>query len=259
MFFAKSAPSVEPGTGARNQRSRMPWVAISSSNLRVAMGVLLVFVGTVPALRAQIPECQKPELARQACPNPKGNLQDDASATLACKWISAQANALKALKLLTQSTPAGDVNKEVQEILSKNDAAHEDLSQAALGGADASDEFHAVGVPNFTDFLVKANTLKIPTDAVGKQQYGNSLFACREKIIQRVFVSQSGKTVPVDVNDYFDRNLAYVATWHLFPYIAMHPSTPDPPSDMEKLRAAFAADRDKLAKQIAATIKPVNP
>lgn len=187
---------------------------------------------------------------------PPDNIEDETKTALANEWTQPDGvkHVLEALKLLTSSSP--DPFKLNLEVLSelklggRNNEDLEDLYRAAMGVPDRDGRPTVQGLPNFLDILAKANTLKKkPADEDG-------LFASTQTIIDAIFGTGPGKLGLVKINDSFGRKENYVA---LFQLLDAYPKPNDEcdqncANDLEKLRAAFEMNTDRLAKQVAAKI-----
>jgi DNA-binding protein YbaB len=177
------------------------------------------------------------------------DIESGTKATLACEWIdpnnpNAVRSVLTALELLTvgSQNPTED-SKCALDALVAGDPADKDLFVAAFGLA------------GFLDALAKANTLKMD-----KSRDEDKLFGSTEKLICKIFVSGSGKLKLVKINESFSRKDNNVALYQL---LSAYPGWDDDGSDaakqlyakdLEKLRAAFEMNADRLASQIAAKI-----
>jgi hypothetical protein len=201
------------------------------------------------------------QLQRSACeaavvsppppPPPKApeNLTDGTKAALACEWIdpSGVEQVLNALQFLTSGPQAPNLSRRVLNELDKGDPYPIDrgLYAAALGDPDANGP-RVQGLTDFLDTLARANTLKKK-----KTDDEDKLFDSTKDIVDEIFNSGgSGKLALVRINESFGLKNNYLGLYQLLAAAWLdHDET-----DLEKLRAAFEMNTDKLAKQVAAKI-----
>jgi hypothetical protein len=140
----------------------------------------------------------------------------------------------------------------------------------ALGEPDATGET-AAGMPNFIDTVAKANTLGIKGKTKDEQDLPRSeLFACTKKIIEGIYELDNALILP-EISRYFSgstygRYLGLILLMERvqsadenYHDVASDPKAPvkcdaDCAARMEKLRAAFELDADRLGSQIAAKV-----
>jgi len=180
---------------------------------------------------------------------PPDNLADGTKAALACEWIdpSGVEQVLNALQFLTSGPQAPDLGRQVLNELIKGDRYPIDqgVYAAAMGDPDANGP-RVQGLPDFLDTLAKANTLKKK-----KPDDEDKLFDSTKDIVDEMFNSGgSGKLALVRINESFGLKNNYLGLYQLLAAAWLdHDET-----DLEKLRAAFEMNTDKLAKQVAAKI-----
>jgi|SRR5579872_2047511 hypothetical protein len=239
--------------------------AIVTKSLCTTLTVASICAGVSRELNAQGPPPAAPnaaqQLQRSACeaavvsspppppPKPPENLADGTKAALACEWMdpSGVEQVLNALQLLTSGPQAPNLSRRVLNELDKGDPYPIDqgLYAAALGDPDANGP-RVQGLPNFLDTLAKANTLKKK-----KTDDEDKLFDSTKDIVDEIFNSGgSGKLALVRINESFGLKNSYLGLYQLLAAAWLdHDET-----DLEKLRAAFEMNTDKLAKQVAAKI-----
>jgi len=211
-------------------------------------------VETTPDEQARI-ECEARVVDAKATAPFKlpDNIQDGTKAALACEWIDPNAvqQVLKAMKLLTSDSPNPlEVNVKVLRHLMKFDPYSFDqgLYQAAMGVPDADGRPTVQGLPNFLDTLAKANTL-----GLRKPQGEDALFGETTAIIGNIFEPGRGKLALAKVHDSFIHKYNYSALYQLLN--AAWQQSQDV-GVLNRLRAAFEMNSDRLAKQVAAKIAP---
>jgi hypothetical protein len=132
--------------------------------------------------------------------------------------------------------------------------------QWALGQPDHTGQT-ATGMPNFIDMVAKANTLGIKGKTKDEQDLPKSkLFACTEKIVEDIYNSDQGPLNVPQINTYYggDTYGRYLGLILLLENIRAADGTcnADCAARMEKLRAAFELDADRLGTQIGAKVSP---
>lgn len=237
--------------------------AIVMRSLCTSLTVASICAGVSRELNAQGPAAPSAaqQLQRSACeaaivssppppsPKPPENLADGTKAALACEWIdpSGVEQVLNALQFLTSGPQAPNLSRQVLNELDKGDPYPIDqgLYAAALGDPDANGPA-VQGLPGFLDTLAKANTLKKK-----KPDDEDKLFNSTKDIVDEIFNSGgSGKLALVRINESFGLKNNYLGLYQLLAAAWLdHDET-----DLEKLRAAFEMNTDKLAKQVAAKI-----
>lgn len=240
--------------------------AILMRSLCTTLTVASICAGVSRELNAQAPTPAAPsvdqQLQRRACeaavvsppppppPKPPENLADGTKAALACEWIdpSGVQQVLNAFRFLTSGPQTPDLSLLVLKELEKGDPYPIDqgLYAAALGDPDANGP-RVQGLPDFLDTLAKANTLKNK-----KPDDEDKLFDSTKGIVNKMFNSGgSGKLALVQISESFGLKNNYLGLYQLLAaaWERNHDKT-----DLEKLRAAFEMNTDKLAKQVAAKI-----
>jgi hypothetical protein len=243
------------------------WVRASCATCTM----LLILAATTVVLRAQTPtkaeqeqraKCEAGVLssgksadaksadAKPPEVQPPDNIADGAKAALACEWIDPENvhHVLAAFHKLTTAPLTASPTAVIQELEAGDPyPADKGFYAAAMGTPDARDLVSAQGFPDFVDTLAKANTLKMkaPDDE-------DALFDSTQKIIRIIFLTEAGKLSLVQINDCFQRKNNYIALRLLLE--AYPASEVGYAQALERLRAAFAMNTDKLAKQVAGKI-----
>ncbi|MFZ0420591.1 MAG: hypothetical protein WAM04_20990 [Candidatus Sulfotelmatobacter sp.] len=130
--------------------------------------------------------------------------------------------------------------------------------QWALGQPDDEGQT-AAGMANFIDTVAKANTLGIKGKTKDEQDLPKSeLFACTSKIVGDVYDSPQGLLNIPQINTYYGGGTyaRYLGLILLLENVRAADGTCDDDcaERMEKLRAAFELDADRLGSQIAAKV-----
>jgi hypothetical protein len=227
----------------------------------IACAVILMCAAATRDVRAQDP-CADPVLnpPLPCLPTFQAN-PDGTKAALACQWINAGTidNVLGTLKLLTDPTRPADLNQQLLKQLGENPPNPRDpgLYLAALQNPQI----------DFLDLLAKANTI---TPLEKKKPWSkqkddkDKLFKCTQSMINNIFeapppedVQHSGPIVLAGISSSFakgNRNLALRQLLDAYPKPNENASDAEKQSyagNLEKFRAAFEMDADKLAGQVA--------
>jgi hypothetical protein len=239
---------------------------ILRKSLCTTLTVVSICAGVSRELNAQAPSPAAPTADQQsqqkACeaavvsppppppPKPPENIADGTKAALACEWIdpSGVQQVLNAFRFLTRGPQTPDLSLLVLKELEKGDPYPIDqgLYAAALGDPDANGP-RVQGLPDFLDTLAKANTLKKK-----KPDDEDKLFDSTKGIVDKLFYSSgSGKLALVQISESFGLKNNYLGLYQL---LAAAWGQNHDKTDLEKLRAAFEMNTDKLAKQVAAKI-----
>lgn len=262
---------------------------ISSSAARVSCALILICAGAALGLGGQNASDDKgPQAppnepaqctavkARPPSPSKTHNIEDDTKAALANQWIAPEAtgHVLKALEWLTSSSRDPKVDREVLDELKIGDTSQEGLYLAAMGNPDDYGQPRVQGLPNFVDTLAKANRLNLQ-----QSNDEDQLFTCTAALIENIFNKKSKTPTPpaentnrhqqktpqkpeedpgpvalARVHDSFSRKDNYLALLQLMN--AYQKDAANYSGDLEKLRAAFEMNADRLALQVAAKITP---
>jgi hypothetical protein len=211
-------------------------------------------------------------------PKSSDNIEDFTRVALACEWKDADmdgvTHVLSAFQLLTSSSQAPDLDGRVLKELEWADHPNlKGLYRAAMGDPDEYGHPTVQGLPNFLDALAKANNLK---------ENDRDLFNSTNKLIDKIFSKPPTATPPTHepkkgpqkaeedpgpvaiarINTYFSGKEDYVALYLLLDAYpkpkgtgpTLTAATQEYANALEKFRAAFEMDTDRLAKQVAARI-----
>jgi hypothetical protein len=208
-----------------------------------------------PAQQQQRHDCEAAVVSPLPPPPPKlpDNLADSTKAALACEWVdpSGVEQVLTTLRLLTSGPQAPNLSQLVLNELDTGDPYPLDqgVYAAALGDPDTTGP-RVQGLPDFLDTVAKANRLKKkkPDDEDG-------LFNSTKDIVDEIFNSgASGKLALVRINQSFGLKNNYLGLYQLLATAWLDHDE----ADLEKLRAAFEMNADRLAKQVGAKITAAN-
>jgi hypothetical protein len=253
---------------------------ITVSTYRVASTAILLCFVLPLGLCAQVQDDKGPCDAkiltpvppRRNCPEtggppPKlpGNIAEGTKLALECEWVRPAGvdPVLNTFKLLTSSSQPPDISRRVLDELKQGaDGIDQDFYAAAMGNPDAAGPT-LPALPNFLDMLAKANRPGDP-DA-DPDQRKMALFQCTKDRIERIFSAEcktaniescvTGPIALARINTSFRQKNNYLALYQLLN--AAWQQRDQFHLDqfyLEKIRAAFEADADGLAKQVAAKI-----
>jgi hypothetical protein len=279
MLPKKSSHGVRLVPGIARFSPKFPLRARSLGLLRIACAVILICAAATLDLRAQDPCtgglcCADAALNPPPPPPPPPAVSpsspcppafqanpDGTKAALACEWLDTTGgakSALLALQLLTDPTPPPDLNQQLLLLLREFPPDNRDpgLYLEALQNPKI----------DFLDLLAKANTI---TPLEKKKPWSkqkddkNKLFECTQSMINNIFnavpvrpdnIQHSGPIILAEINSSFGKKNYHLALRQLLDaYVAFANNvTPNYVRPLEKFRAAFEMDADKLASQVAA-------
>jgi hypothetical protein len=229
-------------------------------------GLVLFFAPLLPAQSSSDGKPQ-PDPCKAA---PPSNVQDAAKLALACEWLDRDlaGNVLYALDDLTKGSEIPfatnvlvlcrlrDPIEDEGHILCDHEAnpKYQGVYRGAMGDPNKYGEPTVQGQTDFVELLATANTLGDVSES--------QLFTDTKNLVSGIFVTGGGKLALVQINAEFDKHNNYRALYLLLAACVNSPTCHEPHllTNLEKFRAALAADADKdkkkLAKQVAATIAP---